>query len=58
MANIIFGSHRAMLGGRVPVWTNIWLNLRNRMYVNARAMPIPIFQPMPPRLFFDERATP
>ena len=54
----MFGSQRAIPGGRVSVWTNIWLNLRKRMYVNARAIPIPMFQPIPPLFFFDERATP
>ena len=58
IVNTRFGSQRATAGGNAPVCTNIWLNLRNRIYVNANAIPIPMFQPMPPRRFFEESATP
>ena len=54
----ILGIHRAINGGSTPPWTNIWLNLRKRIYVKARAIPIPIFHPIPPRLFLEDRATP
>lgn len=52
------GSQRAIAGGRAPVWTNIWLKRRKRMYVKAKAIPIPMFQPIPPLLFFEDSATP
>ena len=58
MVNTTFGNQRAMPGGNVPVCTNIWLKRRKRIYVNARAIPIPIFQPIPPRRFLEDKATP
>ena len=54
----MFGNQSATAGERVSVCTNISLNLRKRMYVKAKAMPAPIFPPMPPLRFFDDRATP
>lgn len=50
-ANIMFGSQIASHGGISPVYTNIWLNLMNRMYEKLRAMPIARFHPMPPSSF-------
>ena len=58
MVNTRFGSHKAIPGGNVPVWTNIWLKRRKRIYVKANAIPIPIFHPIPPRRFFEDSATP
>lgn len=57
-ANIMFGSQIASHGGISPVYTNIWLNLMNRMYEKLRAMPIARFHPMPPLFFLEDKATP
>lgn len=54
----MFGSQIASHGGITPVYTNIWLNLMNNMYEKLSAIPIARFQPIPPRFFLDDRATP
>ena len=58
MAYNILGTQSAIPGGRKSVWTNISLNFRNRIYEKLSAIPMPMFQPIPPRLFFEESDTP
>ena len=58
MAYRTFGIHRATTAGMAPVYTNIWLKRMNNIYVKLNAMPIPMFHPIPPLFFLDERVTP
>ncbi len=55
---IILGIHIASIGPRFPLSENCDANWRKRIYEKLNPRPIPIFIPIPPLIFLDDKVTP
>jgi hypothetical protein len=54
----MFGIHIASIGPRFPLRQNCEANCKKRIYEKLSIRPIPIFIPIPLRIFLDDRETP